>query len=362
MRLIKTLTASVVLLTLTAQAGGAGLATAVADYRELPREYRLDGLIEAVNRTTISAQTQGQIEEIFYDVDDFVEKNTVLARLKDTEHRARVGQAAAGLKSATARFRQAKEEHERVAGLYRKKNVSESAMDKATAELASAQAELDAAAARLEEAQEQLAYTQIRAPYSGIVTERHVSLGAIASPGSPVMSGISLDELRVTVDVPQSIIPSVRSGASSHGRVRIYLPDDQVVESDDITVFPFADLGSNTFKVRIPLPSSNRSEQEALFPGMLVKTGFLVGDKSELTVPKVAVVHRSEVTGVYVLDEQDRVRFRQVRLGQSLPDAYVVLAGLTRGERVATDPIAAAVRLKEQAAARRAKAQGAGHE
>ncbi len=65
------------------------------------------------------------MQEILYDVDDFVEKNAVLVRLKDTEHRARVSQAAADLKSATARLQQDQDEYARVAGLYRKKNVSD---------------------------------------------------------------------------------------------------------------------------------------------------------------------------------------------------------------------------------------------
>ncbi|NEV62029.1 efflux RND transporter periplasmic adaptor subunit [Thiorhodococcus minor] len=345
----KMIAAAPLLLLLAAQALAAStLETARVQSQPLPREYKLDGVIEAVNRTTVSAQTQGQVEALFYDVDDVVEKGAVLARLKDTEHRARVGQAAADLKSAAARLQQAKDEYERVAGLYRKRNVSESAMDKAEADLASAQADLDAATARLEQAQEQLAYTKIRAPYSGIVTHRHVELGEIASPGSPVMSGISLDELRVIVDVPQSVIPSVRTPEDSDARVRVYLPDGEVVESGKITVFPFADLGSNTFKVRIDLPPTNGDQRQALFPGMLVKTGFVIGEKSALTVPREAVVHRSEVTGVYVVGPDGRIAFRLVRLGKLLPDAYVVLAGLSAGEQIALDPIAAGVALKSQ--------------
>lgn len=337
-------------------AWSAPLETADVAYQTLPREYRLDGIVEAVNRTTVSAQTQGQVEELHYDVDDFVEKNALLVRLKDTEHRARVGQAAADLKSATARLQQTEEEHERIAGLFRKKNVSQSAMDKIKADLASAQAELEAATARLEEAREQLAYTQIRAPYSGIVTHRHVSLGEIASPGSPIMSGISLDQLRVTVDVPQSIIPAVRGGKTSGARARVYLPDGEMTETRAITVFPFADLGSNTFKVRLDLPVTDGDHHQILFPGMFVKTGFVVGEKSELTVPQQAVVHRSEVTGIYVVGEDGHVVFRHIRLGQTLPQRYVVLAGLTEGERVALDPISAGVALKSQIADRRARA------
>lgn len=330
--------------TLAVGHAGVALATATAQYQTVPREYRLDGVVEAVNRTTVSAQTQGQVEEIFYDVDDYVTKDAVLARLKDTEHRTGVAQAAADLKSASAQLEQAREEHSRVKGLYAKKNVSDSAMDKATADLASAQASLEASSARLEQAQEQLEYTQIRAPYSGIVTHRHVEVGEVASPGQPVMSGISLEELRVIVDVPQSVIPAVRND----GTARIYVPDAPVIETQDITVFPFADMGSNTFKVRVDLPVNTRT----LFPGMYVKTGFVMGEKQELSIPKDAVVYRSEVTAVYVVDGDNQVHFRQVRLGRDLGDAFVVLSGLSEGEQVALDPIAAGVVLKSQIQAR----------
>jgi len=324
------------------------LATAVVVSRTVPREYRLDGIVEAVNRSTVSAQTQGQVQEILFDVDDYVEKGTVVVRLKDTEHRARVAQATADLKSATAQVKQARDEHARFKGLFDKKNVSDSAMDKATAELAGAQAALDAAGARLAQAQEQLKYTEIRAPYSGILTERKVSEGEMASPGQPLVSGISLDTLRVTVDVPQSLIGPVRAGA----RALVYLPDDTPLESGAVTVFPYADAGSNTFKVRVDLPAAAAPGANRLFPGMFVKIGFVVGEKAELAVPQASVVHRSEVKGVYVVDASGRVHLRQVRLGRALAGDVVVLSGLTAGEQVALDPIAAGVLLKAQAAGR----------
>ena len=321
------------------------IATAEASYRVVPKEYRLDGVVEAINRTTVSAQTSGQVEEIFYDVDDFVEKGEVIVRLRDTEHRARLAQAAADLRSASAQLEQAREEHQRIKGLYQQNNVSESALDQATADLESAEARLESAQANLEQAQEQLEYTQIRAPYSGIVIRRHVELGEVASPGSPVMSGISLEQLRVIIDVPQSAIPAVRE----HGEINIYLPDGEVTEPSRITVFPFADLGSNTFKVRADL----EGQIEGLFPGMFVKTGIVTGDKEELTIPSAAVVYRSEVTGAYVVSEDGRIRLRQIRTGSSIDDEIVVLSGLSAGERVALDPIAAGVALKRQAQANR---------
>ncbi|MFP4279646.1 MAG: efflux RND transporter periplasmic adaptor subunit [Halochromatium sp.] len=323
----------------------ASIATAEVGYRVVPKEYRLDGVVEAINRTTVSAQTSGQVDEILYDVDDFVEKGEVIVRLRATEHRARLAQAAADLRSASAQLEQAREEHQRIKGLYQKQNVSESRMDQAEADLESAEARLESAQANLEQAQEQLEYTQIRAPYSGIVIRRHVERGEVANPGSPVMSGISLEELRVSIDVPQSAIPAVRE----RGEIRVYLPDGEITEPSRITVFPFADLGSNTFKVRADL----EGRIEGLFPGMFVKTGIVTGEKQELTIPRAAVVYRSEVTGAYVVSENGRIRLRHIRTGSSIDDEIVVLSGLSAGERVALDPIAAGLALKRQAEANR---------
>ncbi|NEX18205.1 MAG: efflux transporter periplasmic adaptor subunit [Halochromatium sp.] len=318
--------------------------TAEASYRVVPKEYRLDGVVEAINRTTVSAQTSGQVEAILYDVDDFVEKGEVVVKLRDTEHRARLAQAAADLRSASAKLEQARDEYNRIEGLYKQQNVSESAMDQAKADLESAEARLESAQANLEQAQEQLAYTQIRAPYSGIVIRRHVELGEVASPGSPVMSGISLEQLRVIIDVPQSVIPAVRE----LGEIKVYLPNAEVAIPERITVFPFADLGSNTFKVRADLAT----ETPGLFPGMFVKTSIVTGKKEQLTVPKQAVVYRSEVTAVYLVDADGDIRLRQIRVGPVIDKEVVVLSGLTEGEQVALDPIAAGVALKAQAQAR----------
>ncbi|WP_295446314.1 efflux RND transporter periplasmic adaptor subunit [uncultured Thiodictyon sp.] len=325
-----------------------GLATATVATRTVPREYRLDGLVEAVNSSTVSAQTSGQVKEILFDVDDYVEQGAVIIRLKDTEQRARLAQATADQRSAAAQLKQAREDNARIKGLAEKQNVSASALDKSTADLAAAQSALEAATARLDQAQEQLKYTEVRAPYAGIVTARKVAVGEMASPGQPLISGISLQALRVAVDVPQSLIAAVRGGAAA----RVYRPDGTAIESKEITIFPYADPGSNTFKVRVDLPAIAAPGASPLFPGMFVKTGFVVGAKEELAVPKACVVFRSEVTGVYVVGLQGQVQFRQVRLGRDLGDAFVVLAGLTAGERVALDPVAAGVVRKDQGAAR----------
>jgi len=318
---------------------GAELETAPVERREVPREYRLDGLVEATQQTTVSAQTSGLVEEVLFDVDDYVTKDQLIVRLKDTEHRARVAQAEASADAAQAKLVEARRDHERVKGIFAKDLASKAEMDRATAALQSAEAQAEAAAAALEQAREQLSYTQVRAPYAGIVTKRQVQVGETAQPGQPLMSGISLEQLRVVVDVPQNLIAQVRKS----GKARVQQPGDGWVPVEKLTVFPYADSASNTFRVRLDLKPGAAD----LFPGMLVKTAFVTGTGEELVVPAHAVVHRSEVTGVYVVAPDGRIALRHVRLGRNNEDGtYSVLSGLSVGERIAVDPIAAGVLLK----------------
>jgi len=321
-------------------AATAELATATVEQTELPREYRLDGSVEAVHQSTMSAQTSGQVQEVLVDVEDYVEQGALIIRLKDTEQSAGHAQAQANLQAANAQLQEAQKEFNRIEGVYARKLVSKADMDRATAALKKARAQQASAVAGLKQASEQLEYTRIRAPFTGIVTERHIEAGETAQPGKPLISGISLDHLRVNVDVPQSLIGKVRE----HKAARVQLPDGAWIVAEKLMVFPYADPSSNTFKVRADLPQGVKG----VFPGMSVKVAFTTGSEQLLTVPQEAVVHRSEVTGVYVLDDQGQLSLRHVRLGRRLDGRVVVLAGLHAGERVALDPVAAGVALKHQ--------------
>jgi RND family efflux transporter MFP subunit len=315
------------------------LQTVSAEYRDEPRELRLDGTVEAVKRATVSAQTKGQIVEVLFDVHDYVEKDAVIVRLRDTEQQAEVSRAEAALQEAQARLREARDSQKRIKELAGRQLASRADLDKAVAQLSSAQARSDAAEADLAKAREQLEYTRVRAPYSGIVTERKAEVGESVQPGQPLMTGLSLDELRVNVAVPQSSIQAVRAS----GKARVILPGGGSVEATKVTVFPYAEPGSNSFNVRLELPPGTAG----LLPGMFVKAVFPIGTEKRLLVPAGAVVYRSEVTAVYVVRPDGSIGFRHIRVGRQTPDGMIsVLSGLDPGERVALDPIAAGVELK----------------
>ncbi len=320
-------------------------ATAEAERREVIREHTFDATIEAVNQSTVSAQTSGQVLEVFFDVDDFVPKGGKLLQIKDTEHRARLSQARASLKEAEARYTEVSDQHERMQELFGKNAVSQSDMDKARADLRAARARLDSARAGVEQAEEQLEYTEVRAPYSGIVVERHVEPGETVNVGQPLMTGFSLERLRAVTVVPQNLIGPVRDQAQA--RIFVTGTDPQrTLLAEKLTFTPYADSQTHTFRVRVDLPPG----EMGIYPGSFVKVGFVTGREEALLVPAEAVVYRSEVRGVYVVRDDGLVRFRQVRVGEARGDEVEILAGLDDGETVALDPVRAAVYRKEQAA------------
>lgn len=320
------------------------LDTVTVALHDMVRERVLDGVVEPVRESTVSAQTAGRIAEIQFDVDDFVPRGAVILRLRDTEQRARVAQAEADVRRAEAAYVEAQENFKRISDLFDRKVVSRADFDSAKARLDSTKAASESSRAALEQAQEQLEYTVIRAPFAGVVTARHVEVGETASVGQALMSGFSLEQLRVRVDVPQRTVNAIRSTR----RARVVRPDDREgeIRTEDITVFPYASEGSNTFRVRVNLPPRTAD----LYPGMLVKVAFEVGREQRLVVPRQAVLRRSEVVGVYVVKQDGTVSLRQIRPGRDTDDAMIeVLAGLEPGERIAVDALKAAVYLKTAA-------------
>jgi RND family efflux transporter MFP subunit len=315
----------------------ATLATLEIRPESAPAERLFDGTVEAVDQATVSAQTSGRVIEINYDVNDRVPAGAVILRIRSTEQVASLSQSQAELEAAIAREADAQLRFQRISDMYERRVVAKATLDEARAARDTAVAQLAAARAGLEAAREGVSYTEIRAPYAGVVTERHVQVGEAVSPGTPLMSGASLDALRVVVEVPQSVVEQIR-----RLRKAAVYADDQRIEATGLTLFPAAQPESNTFRARIDLPKGI----EGLAPGMFVKVGLVTGEAARLLVPLSAVVERSEMRAVYVVGPGERVALRQVRLGRVRGDDVEILAGIAAGERVALDPVAAGITVR----------------
>ena len=291
---------------------------------KVAQQVKFDGVIEAVNQATVSAQTSGRVVELPVDVGDLVKKGDLIVRLTDTEQKARSA-------NAQARFNETRAQYQRMRDLLARQLVAKADFDKAESAFKSA----DAA---LREANEGTSRTAIYAPYAGIVVSRLIKVGETVAPGTPLMTGLSLESLRAQVDIPQEYIGLVRK----YKKAIVLLPDGTPLEASDIRIPPAADAQSHSFKVLVNLPSGDHN----LFPGTLIKIAFVSGETEHLLVPASAVAQRGEVTGVYVVTPHS-IELRMVNLGtKTVDNRYPVLAGLQAGEQLAADPVAAAIAYK----------------
>ncbi len=320
-------------------------------HQQITKEQIVDGKVEAEQQSTVSAQTSAQVVEVYFDADQMVNKGDVLMRFKDTEQKANLAAVQAQVKEAQARVANADKEYQRIQQLQAKNAMSKADLDRALANVQAARARLAAARAKVKQVEEQLDYTVVKAPFSGIVIERHIEAGEMANPGQPLMTGFSIEQLRVVASVPQNMIEAVRE----HKKARLLLPAGRNVRSLDgekITILPYSEQG-HSFKVRVDLPPNI----ESLYPGMFIKVAFMMGMEKSLVVPQDAIAVRGEVRAVYVVQDADAEEpvfsMRQVRLGQPFNNGMVeVLSGVNPGEQIAYDPIRASILLKQQRAKR----------
>jgi len=307
------------------------------------KQHRLfDARIEAIQQSTVSAQTNGRVVEILFDVDDTVEKGAILIRLYDKEQKSRLDSASSSMKEAAANFDQAEKELRRIEKIYQKKLVSRSVLDKAIAARKAALARLNSSRAKVAEAREQWEHTVVRAPYSGIVVKRSVQLGEAVRSGQSLMTGLSLEHLRAVVDLPQGLITLLRQKAPMF--VRVSATQQYAITSGNVTVFPYADTQSHTFRTRLKLPVGI----QGFYPGMMIKAGIQTGERNQLSIPLKALVQRSEVTAVYILNSDMSISFRQVRTGYRDNGRIQILAGLREGDKVILDPVKAVAMLKNK--------------
>ena len=306
-----------------------------------------EGVVEAVRQAVISSQTSGRVSRLEADVNDHVAAGAVLARLTAVEQQAGAEAARAQLKSAEAMLVEAEARYRRTADLVARQLVSRADHDVARAARDSALAMRDAARAQVQQAEQQSAYTVVRAPYAGIVSARHVEADEVVVPGKPLFAFYAPGALRIEVQVPQSDAAALRASP----RAIVLFNDGQRIEAGTVTVYPSADPDTHSVTVRVQLPVMNPAPQ----PGVTARVVFPAGKaEAPLRLPAAAVVQRGEVSAVYVVAGSD-VSLRQLRLGERRGADVVVIAGLARGEQVATDPVAATRWLAQQRQAAGAK-------
>lgn len=305
-------------------------ASVMVQSRDVDLGFPVEATVEAVRQATVAAQIAGRVFEVRVDAGQRVKQGELLMRIDARE-------AAGSDASARATLAQAAAAHERAKNLHAQKFISQAALDQAAAAFKAAQGSAAASGAGV-------SHGSVTAPIAGVVAERHVEAGEMATPGKPLITLFDPKGLRVIASLPQYKLAELKRA----GRARIEFPETgKWVDALRVEILPTIDARSHTATARLYLPDNI----EGVVPGAYVRAHFVIGRAQKLTVPPVAVVRRGEVTAVYVLDDKGGARLRQVRLGEAVSGGELeVLAGLNSGERISLAPLRTGIDLKMPAA------------
>ena len=271
---------------------------------------------------------------------DHVKKDTVLARLRETEFEETLRQARSQVVEAEATLRRARQDFERADALYKARSLTEPDYDQARTQLDVSEARLEGAQAQYQVARTSLDDCALKAPFDGVVTTAALQVGQLVSPQTAGfvlddltsvkaifgVSDVMLEELKLgrTLSMSTQSMP----GSELHGRIT--------------RIAPAADPKSRVFEVEVTIPNPG----ERLKPGMIA--ALQVGEEAKalasreaLPAVRLSAIVRppgeTEGYAVFVVGEEGGrpvARVRKVALGEALGNSIAVVSGLKVGERV----------------------------
>lgn len=303
------------------------------------------GTVRSVESAQLSSQVMASVVGVNVREGDRVHRGQVLVVLDDAQLRAATDGTTAAvtaaekeIAAADANYNLAGATVKRYENLFSKKSVSPQEFDEVKARYEEAQARLEAAhagqaqaRAALVEAKTMQSHTRLVAPFDGVVTEKRVEVGNIASPGMPLLTIENTGRYRLEASVNEMDISAVRLGMKAPVRIESLTPEPILAKVTEIV--PAADPASHSFIVKLDLPTSPN-----LRSGLFGRVSISKGNRDMLLVPRSAVLDRGQLQAVYVVGSDQVASLRYVALGRSLEKRVEVLSGIESGERLVADP------------------------
>jgi RND family efflux transporter MFP subunit len=306
------------------------VAVATASATSVDKMVAASGTIGARSSANVSTRMMGNVSALNVKVGDKVKKGQSLITLYNTDLLAKRSQVEARINQAKSALENAEKDFQRFKALYEKGSASEKELDDMTTRFEMAQAQLEAAQNMKQEVEAQFAYTNIKAPFSGVVANTFVKVGDMANPGMPLVAVEGTTGYEAQVFVSESDIQKIQEGSDA----RVIIKSLQKTLVGKVTeVSLSAKNTGGQYLVTIDLGE----QTEGILPGMFVNAQFTVAaegsSRATLMVPQKAIVSRGQLTGVYTVAEDRKALLRWLRLGRPQGDQVEVLSGLQAGEQ-----------------------------
>lgn len=288
----------------------------------------VSGKIQSTNSADLSTRMMGFVTKVTVNVGDKVKEGQLLVSINNTDLQAKSAQVNAGITEATVAFNNAQKDYNRFKNLFSDSSASQKELDDMTAQYEMAKARLEAAKQMKNEVNAQYAYTNIKAPFNGVVTAKTVEEGDMANPGQPLISLESPDNFEVMTMVPETEISQVKKGTQVNVIVKSI---NQSIKGKVSEVSTSAKNTGGQYLVKIALDETNTK----ILSGMFATVQFPIEKRTTtelVLIPTEAIVTKGQLSGVYTVSQSNTALLRWLRLGRTYGDQVEILSGLSADE------------------------------
>jgi len=303
----------------------AGLPSASAVVQEVPLVQEATGTVVPEYKVTVAARITGHILKIDAAAGRYFKKGQTIAILDSSEIQTKIAQLKQALSKAEALLTLAQSDYDRDRPLFEQKAIPAVEFDHTTAAFRTAQAEVNRLKDAVKQAKVQLSYTVVKSPISGRIIDREANVGDLAVPGKPLCTMYDERHLWIEAEVPEDIAVNVKVGDELTYNIEAL---DRAEKGRVVEIVPGANPVTRTEIVRIRLTHGKN-----VIPGMFCRVDLIVGKEERVLAPANTIIKTGQLIMVDVIQNGEVFR-RTIQLGRRINSKFVVLSGLSGGEKL----------------------------
>ena len=292
----------------------------------------VSGVLSSKSSASISTRMMAYVDKIYVGIGDPVQKGQLLVRLNANELLARKAQVQAQITEAELATRNAQRDYQRFETLHRQESVSDKELENMQLNKISMESKLQMAQQALKEVEAMLSYTQIKAPFSGVVTQKMADEGNMAQPGMPLLAIEQPGAMEINATIPENYIGQVHVGDSVNVEFKSI---GQHLGGRVSELSPSSALSGGQYAMKIALDKNAGPQlRSGMYANVSLPGKDISNGKSTLWIDRQSLVVREQLKGVYVVNADHKAVLHWLRLGKRIGNQVEVLSGLKGNERI----------------------------
>lgn len=289
------------------------------------------GRVESKETALLSTRMMGRIQKIYVDIGDAVQKGQLLYAIDAADISARSAQVNAQIAQAEAAFQNAQKDYERYQALFKENSATQKELENMQLQYTVAKNQLEAAKEAQNEVAANMNYAKVKAPFSGVITQKMMNDGNLAHPAMPILAMEGEQGLRIKASVSEQEIGKLQVGDTAQISI------DAIRQSLNGQVTRVSSSSANSggqYTIEVSLPKMVQKEvKSGMYAHVSIATkSALSGEGKRVLIPSKALIHKDDLQGIYIISSNGTALLRWLRIGKAYGDAVEVLSGLTADE------------------------------